>query len=94
MNMLMLTMNAVSCFLIISRLIFVNRKRPAQHVGIAITTWLLVVAYFDVFVSMLFGEYQQVNPSEAIVNLIFCIALYACRGDMKKLIQGGSNDHQ
>lgn len=94
MSALALGMNMMSCFFIVFRLIFVNRNRPAQHAGIAMTTWLLAVAYFDVFVSMLSGEYRQVNPSEAVVNLIFCIALYACRGDMKKLIQGGHHGHK
>ncbi|MBV8042111.1 phage holin family protein [Pluralibacter sp.] len=93
MNVLLLVMNAMSCFLIVFRLIFVNRNRTVQHAGISMITWLLAVAYFDVFVSMLSGEYWQVNPSEAVVNMIFCIALYACRGDMKKLIQGSSHGH-
>ncbi|WP_343529565.1 phage holin family protein [Yokenella regensburgei] len=94
MSVLALIMNVTSCFLIVLRLMLVNRNRPAQHAGVAMITWLLAVAYFDVLFSMLSGEYRFVNPSEAVVNLIFCIALYACRGDMKKLIYGGYYGHK
>jgi uncharacterized membrane protein YozB (DUF420 family) len=94
MSALALIMNMISCFLIVLRLIFVNRNRPAQHAGVAMITWLLAVAYFDALLSMLSGEYRYVNPSEAVVNLIYCIALYVCRGDMKKLIHGGYYGHK
>jgi uncharacterized membrane protein YozB (DUF420 family) len=87
-------MNALSCFLIVFRLLFVNRNRAPRHAGIAMATWLLAVAYFDVFVSMLSGEYRIANPSETVVNLIFCIALYTCRGDMNRFIEGGNHGHQ
>jgi uncharacterized membrane protein YozB (DUF420 family) len=92
--MFVLAINALACTLIVFRLIIVNRRRTEYHTGIALATWFLAVAYFNVLLSTLSGEYLNANISETVVNIFFCIALYSCRGDLNKLVRGGNNECQ
>ncbi|WP_258089855.1 replication protein P [Serratia liquefaciens] len=61
-------------------------KRAETHRFFAsFCAWLLIVASASVTIRILTGDYHYANWSETLINLAFCVAVIASRGNVMRL---------
>lgn len=88
MNTLLLIINSTACGLIALRLMFYTRNGAEHKPLISFMAYLIVVATGSVPIRALMGDYPVHDISEAVLNTVICIAVFAAHGNVSKLFYG------
>lgn len=87
LQILLLNVNAIVCFLIAVRL-FTFRRGEKQHnwVG-SVFACILIVACFAIAIRIITGEYHKADWAETAINITLCISLYRSRGNVMHIFR-------
>lgn len=89
-QILLLNLNAIVCFLIVIRLMTYRRGNSRHRPVAAWFAYALIVACAAVFLRIVTGSYHKADWAETLINVIMCASLFAAKGNVMRLIGGGS----
>jgi hypothetical protein len=89
-QILLLNLNAIVCFLIVIRLMTYRRGNSRHRPVAAWFAYVLIVACAAVFLRIVTGSYHKADWAETLINVIMCASLFAAKGNVMRLIGGGS----
>ncbi|WP_312228424.1 phage holin family protein [Pseudescherichia sp.] len=90
MNILYLSyiINILVAGLIIAKIVFTRAVPPTHHPAYSWVTWALAVACSALIVWIAHGHFRLAELAQMVINILFCIALFAAEGDLAFLIKG------
>lgn len=77
--------NAVICLFIAGRLMTYQRNGANNRVLVSISSWLIVSASLASAALTFTGKYMFVHPSEIVINVAFCVAIWCTKGNLAKI---------
>lgn len=80
--------NILVAGMIIAKIVFTCVVRSAHHPAYSWVTWVLAVACSALIVWILQGHLRLAEIAQAIINVLFCTALFSAEGDLAFLIKG------
>lgn len=96
-NDLLYWVNALSCMVIASSLAMYRRGDSGHKYAAAAIAWLLIVAAGGNTILIITGEYGASygsgGISEAVINVVLCIAVLRARGNTMKLFKPEKTNH-
>jgi hypothetical protein len=85
LNDYLLIVNAITCAVIAARMILYRRNGATHRPFASFCAWVLIVASASVTIRVLTGDYHYSNWSETLINMAFCVAVIASRGNVMAL---------
>jgi hypothetical protein len=85
LNDYLLIVNAITCAVIAGRMMMYRRNGATHRPFAAFCAWLLIVASASVTIRILTGDYHYAKWSETLINVAFCVAVIAARGNVMNL---------
>ncbi|MFI8418121.1 phage holin family protein [Serratia sp. NPDC078756] len=82
---ILLIVNALVCALSALRLMTFRRAGGAHRPLAAWCAYLLIIASASVPIRVLAGEYVSADWSETLINIAFCVTVWAARGNVMQL---------
>lgn len=90
-NILLLNINAITCFLIAARLLTFQRRTSSHNwVGSAFA-YVLIVACAAVTIRIVTGTYIRADLAETIINITLCVSLFLSRGNVMHIFRRSGN---
>lgn len=80
--------NILVAGMIIAKTVFTCVVPSSHHPVYSWVTWLLAVACSALIVCIVQGHFKMAEIAQAIINILFCIALFSVDGDLAFLIKG------
>ncbi len=80
--------NILVAGMIIAKIVFTCVVPSSHHPAYSWATWFLAVACGAFIVFIVQGHFRMAEIAQAIINILFCIALYSADGDLAFLIKG------
>jgi len=80
--------NILVAGMIIAKIVFTCVVPSVHHPAYSWVTWLLAVACSAFIVCIVQGHFRMAEIAQAIINILFCIALFSVDGDLAFLIKG------
>ena len=80
--------NILVAGLIIAKIVFTGVVSPSHHPAYAWITWALAVACSALIVWIFRGHFRLAELAQMVINILFCVALFAAEGDVASLITG------
>lgn len=91
LNILLLNINAITCFLIAARLLTFKRGISRHsRIGSAFA-YVLIVACAAVTIRIIAGSYEKADLAETIINITLCISLLLSKGNVMHIFR--RSDH-
>lgn len=91
LNILLLNINAITCFLIAARLLTFKRGTSRHNLIGSAFAYLLIVACSAVTIRIISGAYVQADFAETIINITLCVSLFLSRGNVMNIFR--RSDH-
>ncbi|MGY2800345.1 uncharacterized membrane protein (DUF2068 family) [Ewingella americana] len=79
--------NVVLCSLVVIRLCFFRKNGATHRRWAAWLAYLLILIYGHVPLRFLFDHYDGTRWAILLLNLVICIAIFAVRGNVAKIIK-------
>lgn len=80
-------LNAIICLLICYRISTYTRDTSQLFkMNISLFAWLINGASFYIAIRIFYGVYVTTDPSEVILNAAICVALFAKKGNIARII--------
>ncbi len=85
LNEYLLIVNALTCLVIVIRLLAYQRRGSKYSPFAALLAYALTVSSGSVTIRILTGDYSHADWSETIMNLVFCATVIVSRGNVMRL---------
>ncbi|MCS4265003.1 phage holin family protein [Serratia sp. BIGb0163] len=85
LNDYLLIVNAITCAVMAGRMLLYRRNGATHRPFVSFCAWVLIVASGSVTIRVLAGTYTHGNWSETLINMAFCVAVIASRGNVMAL---------
>lgn len=85
LNDVLLSIDAVACFLIFARLFTFMRNGARRRPIASFFAMMLMISCGAVAIQIWFGDYRQVNWAETAINVALLVAVFAARGNVMHL---------
>ncbi|MGT3291555.1 phage holin family protein [Yersinia enterocolitica] len=79
-----LAANALVCLLIVVRLMFCQ-KTGRYRFFYSVLAYLVILAAGWIGIRICYGQYSGADPAELLLNLSFCLAIWAAGGNIAKV---------
>jgi hypothetical protein len=80
--------NGLSCGLMSARIIGYRRNGAKFSRSASLLAYLIIIASGTVAIRIAFGEYVVIDPTETLLNVTLCIAVFRARGNVSHLFYG------
>ncbi|MCR4457139.1 MULTISPECIES: phage holin family protein [Enterobacteriaceae] len=80
--------NILVAGMIIAKIVFIYATRSPQHPAYSWAAWTLAVACSALIVWVFQGYFKLAELAQAVINIVFCIALFSADGDLALMIKG------
>lgn len=90
-NIVLLNINAIVCFLTALRLMTFQRKDSDHNWIGSVFAYVLIVACAAVTIRIITGDSVKINPAETFINITLCISLFLSRGNVMHFFKRGGD---